>query len=165
MIHPTLKISLQIKYLKGLKTSENQIIFYLEGILFRNNLTHITQVCFNTNLLESDSLSLLRSASFRSCAVLSFCSSSPDSPKTSFNCSLFSSLAASLSPSSSLESPTGRAMRDFLDDPLFGDPSPSESEPFPFILRLRDAFLLPTLEPEEEADLDPSYCYKIIHDS
>jgi len=48
-------------------------------------------------------------------------------------------------------------MRLFLDDPLLGDCPSSESDPFPFILRLRDdleAFLLPTLEPEEDNDLD-----------
>lgn len=50
-------------------------------------------------------------------------------------------------------------MRDFFDDPLLGEPPSSESEAFPFVFRLRDdldAFLLPTLEPEEDADLDPS---------
>ena len=55
-------------------------------------------------------------------------------------------------------------MRLFLDDPLLGDCPSSESDPFPFILRLRDdleAFLLPTLEPEEDNDLDPNCYYRM----
>merc|ERR1712071_589222 len=112
-------------------------------------------------LLESDSLSLApppRCSS--SCmVVVSFTSSSPDSPKTAFSSPCSSLFPSFLAFSSSLESSTGREMRDFFP-PLFFDLSDSLSELseslFAFIFRLRDdeALPLPTLEPEDETDRD-----------
>merc|ERR1712071_193511 len=114
-------------------------------------------------LLESDSLPLSLAPPPRcssSCmVVVSFTSSSPDSPKTAFSSPCSSLFPSFLAFSSSLESSTGREMRDFFP-PLFFDLSDSLSELseslFAFIFRLRDdeALPLPTLEPEDETDRD-----------
>jgi len=106
---------------------------------------------------ESEPLSSARSAFFFDWSSGPASLSSPESPNASLS-TFFSSSFPFVPPSSSLESPAGREMRDFLD--FLELPAFSPSDSLSLCLRLRAEPPLLTLEadedrePREETDLD-----------